>query len=557
MARKSRKPENIQVSPEVREVMWNTALYVRLSVMDSGKKDGESIINQQEMLERYVAERPEMTLTRIFVDNGETGVDFLRPAWNDLMAECRAGRVNCIVVKDLSRIGRNYIETGEYLDKIFPLLGVRLIAITDGYDNLHITSSGQLVANLKNLVNDIYAKDISRKVSAALHTKQKEGAFIGSHAAYGYLKDPNDKNKLVVDSETAPVVRQIFRWKAEGISTGQISRRLNDAGVLSPYQYRLALGIVKSERYAKCKWQIQTVTIIMENPVYLGNMVQGKHTGSLSEGMDRSRAKADEWVVVEDTHEPIIAQELWDSVQAVMKARAEQYHAQQGKYAHFEKPERILKGLVFCSDCGTPLYRYKSVTGKGKYCDWIYLCPISEKLKDCPQKYIHEPDLNGAVYAAIRAEIQKACDISRVIAKLNRDSGHKSRLVRFDSEIEEAEREIKRVASLRQAVYEDYAAKLLTVSEYGYATEKYNADSEKQQARLEAARREKAEYAEKSTSVNKWLAAFTRFMDARELTAEMAQALIERVEVSNRNRVSVTFKFRDEFAAISEYAEVA
>ncbi|MDR0999732.1 MAG: recombinase family protein [Clostridiales bacterium] len=413
------------------------------------------------------------------------------------------------------------------------------------------------MANLKNLVNDIYAKDISRKLSAVFHTKQKNGEFIGNYAAYGYLKDPENKNRLVVDPETAPVVRQIFKWKAEGVGNARIARTINEAGILAPCKYRLAKGIVKSEKYADNVWQTTTVITLLKNPVYLGNLVQGKTLCSLCEGKERSRTSAEDWVVAYGTHEPIISQELWDSAQAVMTARTEQFKAQQGKYAHFEKPEIILKGLVFCADCGLPLYRYKSVTGGGKYCDWIYLCRTSDNLKACPHKYIHEPDLNGAVYAAIRAEIQKACDISRVIAKLNRDSGHKSRLARFDFEIEEAEREIKRVASLRQAVYEDYAAKLLTLSEYQYATEKYDADTEKQQARLEAAKHEKAEYAEKSTPVNKWLAAFSRFMDAKELTVEMAETLIERVEVSNRNRVSVTFKFRDEYAAISRYAEAA
>jgi len=165
--------------------------------------------------------------------------------------------------------------------------------------------------------------------------------------------------------------------------------------------------------------------------------------------------------------------------------------------------------------------------------------------------------LYGAVYDAIRAEVQKAADIKSIIAKLNRESGHKSRLARFDADIEESERELKRIAGLRQAVYEDYASKLLTASEYQFAVEKYNADTERLQARLDAARQAKSEFTQSSTPVNKWLAAFTRFMDAQELTAEMAQALVERVEVSNRDRVTITFKFRDEFAAISEYAEVA
>jgi DNA invertase Pin-like site-specific DNA recombinase len=557
MARKSRKAENIQVAPEVREVVWNTALYLRLSIMDSGKKDGESILNQQAFLERYVAERPELTLQRIFVDNGETGVDFLRPSWNDLIAECRAGRINCICVKDLSRVGRNYIETGEYLEKIFPLLGVRLIAVTDSYDNLNITSGGQLVANLKNLVNDIYAKDISRKVSAALHTKQKNGEFIGNYAAYGYLKDPDNKNKIVVDPETAPIVRQMFKWKADGAGNAQICRKLNDAGIPAPCKYRLHKGLVKDTRYENSQWTIRTLIGIFTNTVYLGNMSQGKHIGSLCDGKDRSRAKAADWVTVEGTHEPIITQELFDKVQAVMEARTAEFKAQQGKYAHFEKPPLLLQKLVFCADCGRPLYRYKSVTCKGKYCDWVYLCRTAETLKSCPQKYIHEPDLNSAVYDAIRTEIQKAADIGGIIEKLNRESGHKSRLVKFETAIEDSEREIKRIAGLRQAVYEDYAAKLLTASEYKFATEKYNADSEKQQTLLDAAKREKEEYAQSSTPINKWLAAFSRFMDAKELTAEMAQALIERVEVSGRNRVTVFFKFRDEFTAIRQFAEVA
>jgi DNA invertase Pin-like site-specific DNA recombinase len=460
-------------------------------------------------------------------------------------------------MKDLSRLGRTYIETGEYLETTFPALGVRVIAVTDHYDNLNLTNSERLVANLKNLVNDIYAKDISRKVSAALHQKQKQGAFIGNYAAYGYLKDPNDKNKIVVDPETDPVVRQIFRWKAEGIGNAQICRKLEEAGILSPCKYRLRLGIVKDQRFESNKWTIKAVINILENPVYLGNMVQGKHIGSLAEGRDRSRAKANDWVIVEGTHEPILTQELYDAARKIMQERTAAYKAAQGKYAHFEKPPLLLKDLVFCADCGKPLYRYKSVTGGGKYCDWVYLCRTNETLKTCPQKYLHETDLYNAVYEAIRAEIQKSADIRGIIDKLNRESGHKSRLARFDAEIEEAERELKRIVSLRQAIYEDYATKIISASEYQFATEKYAADSERLQERLDAAKRDKSEFAENSTPINKWLAAFARFMDAKELTAEMAHTLIERVEVGNRDCVTITFKFRDEFAAIREYAEVA
>jgi hypothetical protein len=219
-----------------------------------------------------------------------------------------------------------------------------------------------------------------------------------------------------------------------------------------------------------------------------------------------------------------------------------------------------LKGRLFCADCGSLLYRYKSVTGGGKYCDWIYLCRTSETLNTCPHKYLHNESLNNAVYDAIRLEIEKCADINGIIGKLNRESSHKRRLTRFDSEILEAEREIKRIAMLRQAVYDDYAGKVITVSEYQFANDKYNADAEKQKQRLDTAKQEKEQYLQSATPTNKWLAAFTRFMESKELDAGMVQALIERVDVKSPNSVDVTFKFRDEYAAIcgfSKYGGVA
>ena len=187
MARTSRKQAALQpVQSESTVHIYDTAIYARLSVMDSGRSESESIANQHELLNHYIAEHPELALKQTFIDNGKTGTNFDRPAWNDLVREGSKGNINCIIVKDLSRIGRNYIETGDYLERIFPMLGIRVIAVNDGYDSLNLTNGERLVTGLKNLVNDIYAKDISRKVIAAMHTKQKNGEFLGGYAAYGY-----------------------------------------------------------------------------------------------------------------------------------------------------------------------------------------------------------------------------------------------------------------------------------------------------------------------------------------------------------------------------------
>jgi len=557
MARKSRKADTIpQTTLPIRDITYDTGLYIRLSVMDSGKKDGESILTQQEMLKKYVAERPELTLEGVFVDNGETGVDFMRPAWNDLMKQCRSGKINCIIVKDLSRLGRNYIETGEYLEKILPLLNVRLIAINDSYDSLTLTNSERLVSNLKNLVNDLYAKDISRKSSAALRMKQKQGAFIGTYASYGYLKDPNDKNKIIIDPETSPIVRQIFEWKADGIGSAHICRRLIELGIPTPNKYRLMKGIVKDERYNESVWAIPVIKRILTCQIYLGHMVQGRKRGALYEGGGHGMINKNEWTVVYNTHEPIISQELFDRVNSVMETRTKAYNMQNGKYAHIEKPEMILKNLVFCADCGKPLFRYKKVQSKYNYVYWTYQCRNHNNLLNCPIKYIHEKNLYDAVYTAIRLELQKCADVKGVIEKLNRESSHKSKLANFDEEIETAERELRRISSLRQAVYEDYAAKLLTLSEYRYAVEKYNNDTEKERNRLETAKQEKNKYTQNSTPENEWLVVFDRFMNEKELTVEMAQSMIERVTVSSRDRVEVIFKFRDEYETVSEYANI-
>ena len=556
MARKTRKAESTQTVTEVSEVMFNTALYIRLSVVDSGKKDSESIINQQEMLKQYVAVRPELVLKKVFVDNGETGVDFVRPAWNDLMSDCRVGKINCIIVKDLSRVGRNYIETGELLDKIFPLLGIRLIAVNDGYDNINLTTGEQLVANLKNLVNDIYAKDISRKVSASVQSRRSQGLFTGAYPMYGYLKDPADKHRLIVDTETAPIVRQIFQWKADGMGSAAICRRLNDAGVLSPNTYRFRKGIVTNRKYENSMWSITGVHGILRTPMYLGHMTQGKSDMSLAEGRTKKTlVNESDWVVVKDTHEPIVTQEIFDLAHTVMDCRTMSYKSVQGKNSDVTSPQ-VLKGLIYCADCGAPLVLNKKVKDD-KYVYWTYQCRTHNTIMTCPRKYVHEANVVQAVYDAIRIEIQKCANISGIIGKLNNENGHKKRLARYETEIEEAGREIKRIASLRQAVYEDFAAKVLTASEYQFATGKYDADTVKQQQRLDAAQRDKLEFEHISTPINKWIAAFSRFMDAKELSADMAQALLERVEISNYNKISVVFKFRDELTAIAKYSNIS
>ena len=529
-------------------------------MLDSGVKGGESIINQKDLLTRYVANKPELELKSVFTDNGETGVNYDRPAWNDLMRECKTGKINCIVVRDLSRLGRNYIETGELLEKVLPMLGVRLISVNDNYDNLHLTLNEQLVANLKNLVNDIYSKDISRKVSTAVRAKKKNGEFMGTYAAYGYIKNPLDGHKLTIDHDVVQNVVQIFKWKAQGLGNSMIARKLNEAGIPCPSHYRLQKGIVKDTRYADYVWQPSSIKTIVQNPVYIGNLAQGKKVSTLGLGKHQKHTSPEDWIIVTGTHEPIIPQDLYEQARSVISERTQKSIEGRSKHQHIESHPEVLKGMVFCGDCGRPMPRVRRQTTNKygrEYVYYLYLCRTDEELKACERKYMQEHILNAAVYEAMRIETGKCADIMPVIEKLNRESGHKSRLAKFDAEIEDAKREIRRITSLKQAIFEDYAANLLTASEYQFAAEKYAADLDRQKQRLDSVLAEKAEYTAAATPENKWLLAFSRFMDAKELTAEIVHNLIDQVEISGRDSVTVVFKFRDEYEAVKLYLGVA
>lgn len=366
MARTKRKTNPVipaAGAPVQAQKQYRAAAYVRLSVEDSGKPGADTIEGQKNLLLRFIEDDPTLTLYGLFCDNGRTGTDFDRPQFEKMMEEVRKGHIDCIVVKDLSRFGRNYKETGNYLERIFPFLGVRFIAVNDGFDTLTAQrgADGYLVP-LKNLINEVYSKDISKKSGSALAAKQKNGDFIGAWAPYGYRKQPDNPHKLEPDEATAPVVRQIFRWRAEGVSVTQIARRLNDSGVPSPSAYLYNTGVCKTEKYNGVSWYVQTVKNLLSRQVYIGHMVQGRKRQSFYENRGQYKKPKEEWIVVENTHEPLIDRETFDKVQELAQRKKTEYLDNLGRFTHLKTTENILKGLVYCADCKRPLVRYKNVS---------------------------------------------------------------------------------------------------------------------------------------------------------------------------------------------------
>lgn len=560
MARKSRK-ETIQavlggraVAPEVggkrTEAVWNAGGYARLSILETrDRKDSEALSNQKALLREYITARPDLKFSGLYADNGETGTNFDRPAFQRLLADIKAKKINCVVVKDLSRFGRDYVEAGSYLERVFPFIGVRFISLNDNYDSLAPNAGDALKVALKNLVNEAYSKDISRKSGSVLRDKQRRGEFIGAYAAYGYLRDPADVHRLIVDEETAPVVREIFRRKEAGESDVGIVRWLNASGIPSPCVYRFQKGITLDKRYAdgtEKPWMTGTVKNILKNQVYLGSMVQGRRRAQFFAGIPDQRVPPEQWVVVEGTHEAIIERAVFDRVQEIRRARREAYHANLGKYDYLEARENLFQGIIRCGDCGRNLVRYKEVV-HGKRVEYRYICPQYAMLLEqsgCAYKYLLDKEVEDALSLLIVQEAALAVDAAALLQKQRRHPISPTAL-----EIGQTESELRKLDLLRERLMRDFLAGVLEPEDRDRMKASYEREDKELRERLERLLAEKRLEEALLTTRNPWLTAFAS-REPVQLTRELVQALVERITVYAENRVEIRLKYRDERAAL-------
>ncbi|NJD02782.1 MAG: recombinase family protein [Ruminiclostridium sp.] len=560
MARKSRASAIAMDDAPVQapEKVYSTGIYARLSVEDNNhKEDGDSIEMQKYMLQKYVNEQPDMRIYSLYCDNGRTGTNFERPEFERLMDDVRAGKVNCIVVKDLSRLGRNYIETGNYMEKIFPFLGVRFIAVNDGYDSLNSQNTNDITVSLKNLINDIYAKDISKKSGSALAVKQRNGEFIGAYPPYGYLKDKDDNHRLVLDPDTAHIVRQIFLWKAKGIGINIIARRLNEMGVPSPAKYRYLSGVFKKEPTGSgAIWQGQSIKLITSNLMYAGHMAQGKSRKSLYDGQPTTMIPQSDWVVVRDTHEPIIDEDTFYKVQKIKEEQNRLHVSLNGKYADISNKENVFKGLLRCEDCKTKMVRYKDVSKAGSVC-YRFICRVyAQNLSmTCTNKSVREDNLFECVYTTLQSQIDLAVDMERILERLNRQEHFQTARKKVEEKISTTRQKLKRIVFLKGSLFESYTNHLLSEDEYLYSKKSYDEDIGRLQIELAALERESIKYEKTLSPQNEWIKAFQKYKGKTSITREMTLELIQCIWVSGYNTIEIVWNYGDEYKKILPYKE--
>lgn len=559
MARVSRKKQNIPSTPVDTSVrIWKTALYVRLSVEDNGK-ESDSVENQTALLEEYVANHPHLKKTALFVDNGYTGTDFLRPEFTRMMEAVQDGLVDCVVVKDLSRLGRNYIETSQFIEKICPFYGLRFIAVNDTYDTATVTSEGQLSASLSNIVNDYYAKDISRKVTSALRAKMERGDYIGNYAPHGYRKDPENKNHLLIDPETAPVIQQIFEWRAEGISYMGICKLLNDAGIPSPGQYKLNQGIETNNNKKKrtVLWNKHKITEILKDIVYIGHLAQKKGSQCLYGGIPYHITSEEEWIVVKNTHEPLISEELFEKVQQINNAVLERQKANTGKYDHLPKEKNIYGKKFTCADCGAIMKLTRSFSTKKDKVYFTFKCPTYAEhgSRGCSDIKMRKADLDEAVFTFIKSQMDVFIDMENTLRRLLAMKKAKLKQNNTQQEIKALRQKLANKQSLLSGLYVDLKEGMLSQDEYGHHREIITADIKALETNLAELENAKNETEEQITGEMKWKFMIQRFYDAMEMTAEMADAFIESMKLHEDGSLEIKLSYMDEFAALMNTCE--
>ncbi|MCD7782879.1 MAG: recombinase family protein [Firmicutes bacterium] len=521
--------------------------YSRLSREDGDKLESDSIRNQRDLISDYAA-RKGISIAEEYIDDGYSGTTFERPAFQRMMEDVKKKKINCIIVKDLSRLGRNYIETGRYLEQIFPFLGVRFIAINDHYDSMNQSGDAdQIIIPFKNLINDAYCRDISIKIRSQLDVKRKNGKFIGSFAAYGYLKDPEDRNHLIIDEVAAEIVRTIYGLKLNGYSAQRIAARLDEMKVLPPLEYKRMCGLNFNSGFRSGispHWSIMTVNRILHNELYIGTLVQGKNRKINYKVKESRPVNEDEWIRVEDTHDAIVPPAVFDTVQRLT--------ALDTRTAPDEGSVYILSGFLRCGDCGQNMVR-RSATKKGKKY-YYYHCSTFKRGDGCSSHNISEEKLMKMVLEVVQKQIGLVLEADEILSEIDRLPQERLGVKTVTAQLISLDKEIQRYMDLKAKVYQDMLDGVVTREEFKDINVRFT-------VKLDAAKKAKAEGEKKRDallsrkgSLRPWVEHFKEYRNVAELSRKLMASLIDSIVVYDSNTVEVHFCYEDEIQEMFEWA---
>lgn len=440
--------------------MFYAGVYTRASREDGDKMESETLANQRELILNFLEKNNDIEVFDFYNDDNYSGTNFNRPAFQNMMADAQAGRINCVIVKDLSRLGRDYIDVGNYIQRVFPRMKIRFIAVNDNVDSFK-KPGYDILMPVKNIFNEQYARDISCKIISTVRSKQEKGKFIGAFASYGYVKDPKDKYRLIIDPYAADIVRRIYLMFNSGMGKISIAKQLNDEGILCPSEYKKISG----QKYRNSKrlerttyWTYSTVNSTLKNRIYAGDMVQHKSNDSKFDYSGRNIPES-EWIVVKDTHEPIIPHNVWEQTQELLKKR--------GRTTPLGETVSLFAGYLVCGDCGRSMSKTK--WGNAVY----YICGTYKRCssKLCTRHHMPHDILKNIIIADVNLILSKVETLKQMIE--DRERANMEKLTSCsDGQLEGLQIQLEKLKERRKSLYDDYKEGLIDKEEYvGYRTD--------------------------------------------------------------------------------------
>ena len=536
--------------------IWSVALYIRLSQEDEDngkdKQESNSVTSQKTLLNEFVETHDDLIVYDTYIDDGFTGTDFNRPSFQRLLEDMRNGNINCVIVKDLSRLGRNYIEVGNYIEQVFPLFDIRFIAINDLVDSFkNPASTNTILVPFKNLINDEYCRDTSLKIRSSLNGKKKKGEFIGAFPAYGYLKDPKDKHKLIIDKSVVHIIRNIFDWNVnEGLGKIAICHKLNELGILNPTGHKRIELKQNYNNYGiqnnTFTWAPSTIRNILSNEVYIGNTVQGKRRTKSYKIHKVESVPKEEWIRVENTHEPIIDKEIFKKAQELAKRDV--------KISTKTKSLSVWAGFLKCADCKRAMNKKSSTNKSGNKYEY-YICSTYRKKSNklCTKHTIKVESLRQAVLQAINLHINLFMNIEEIIKQMSENTYQNEKNKNIKNMIVSKQNDISRILNYKRNLYEDWKNGDITKEEYLEYKQKYENDIEKFQINIDRLEKEKKNYEKQTTNSSEWIENLKRQRGITELSRDIMLELIDYIYVHENGNITIKFKFEDEFEKYLKY----
>ena len=519
---------------------YKATAYIRLSYTDDHSSESDSVSNQRKLIENFVERNPDIEVVSEKIDDGYSGIIFDRPAFKEMMQDVTDGNINCVIVKDLSRLGREYIETGRYLRRVFPAYGVRFIAITDSIDTAH-DSGDDLTVSVKNIMNEAYCRDISIKTRSSLDVKRRNGDFVGAFPVYGYMKAEDNKNLLVPDPYASRVVCDIFRMRLEGASASKIASELNRLGILSPLAYKKNNGLPYAKKgyadKADCKWSATTIIRILQDETYTGTLVQGKQGTPHYKIKQMEQRPASEWVRVPDAHEALIARQDFELVQRIKGLDT--------RTSPNEDTVYLFSGILICGCCGSRMTR-KTNRANGKEYHYYY-CPTGKKKGCAHPVMLKESSLIDCVRDSLKAYIGNIASLEALLTGIDQSSINQALAKEYSDHITDNERRLEQVLEFKARLYESLVGGMLTKEEYASYKAKYTKQAEDIRESVRVLKEKLTEILENRSERNRWISQFTQFSTLETLDRRALIHMVQSIRVRGKKELDITFTHEDEY----------